>query len=94
MENILIRIVRPLSYLGYLLDGPQGEICLFQPSFYIASLRDVAILAKHHTVIREHEAFEVKSFAFQHQLEVLADATLLFEHNLKDGHHPLSCIFR
>ena len=94
MENILIRIVRPLSYLGYLLDGPQGEICLFQPSFYIASLRDVAILAKHHAIIRKHEAFEVENFVIQHQLEVLADATLLFEHNLKDGHHPLSCIFR
>ena len=93
MENIFVRIVRPLFYLGYLLDGPQGEICLFQPSFYVASLRDVAILAKHHAVIRKHEAFEVKSFVFQYQLEVLADASLFFEYNLKDGHHPLSRIF-
>ena len=93
MKNILFRIVRPLSYLGYLLDSPQGEICLFQLSFYVASLRDVAILAKHHTVIREHEAFEVKGFAFQHQLEVLADASLFFEYNLEAGHHPLSRIF-
>ena len=93
MKNILFRIVRPLSYLGYLLNSPQGEICLFQLSFYVASLRDVAILTKHHTVIREHEAFEVKSFVFQHQLEVLADASLFFEYNLEDGHHPLSRIF-
>ena len=85
--------IRDRSYLGYLLDSPQGEICLFQLSFYVASLRDVAILTKHHTVIREHEAFEVKSFAFQHQLEVLADASLFFEYNLEDGHHPLSRIF-
>ena len=94
MKDILIRIIRPLPDLRHFLNLPQRAVRMLQFAFYVTSLCDVPILAEHHVVIRIHETFKIIRLIFQHQLEILADASLLFKHFPEDWHYPLPCIFR